>query len=130
MMFQSLDLKLFKFLDWRKVHFVFIPPYFNVLPLPHLHLFLYISQTKSKYAISHHLLILWGIFTCPRYKTQKCKVRLISKYFMFWSTTYLRERQHWKQTKNHQNIKCSYLVSIWRFCCCFGKKAWSNLCRI
>ena len=81
MMFQSLDLKLFKFLDWRKVHFVFIPPYFNVLPLPHLHLFLYISQTKSKYAISHHLLILWEIFDLSRFKGQKCKVRLIQSSY-------------------------------------------------
>ena len=125
----NIDLKLIKFLEWRKIQFVFIPPYFELLLLSHLHLFLYILDLKSNHVISHHLLILWEIFTCPRYKTQKCKVRLISKYFMFWSASYLAERQHWKHTKNHQTkvlIPCLYMT----FLLLFGKKAWSNLCRI
>ena len=79
MAFRSLDLTLIEFLESRKIHFVIIPPYFNLLPLPHLHLFLYISQTKSNHVISHHLLTFCEIVDSTRIKSERTVGRKSNK---------------------------------------------------
>ena len=78
-------LKLFKKIPMTFLTFTkYIPPYFDLLLLPHLHLNFVCEIFKNNLIISHHLLIFCVIFVIESIKSQKLEGRKSKMKIMFY----------------------------------------------
>ena len=82
---QCLDLKLFPIFQMSLLIFKYIPPYFDILLLSRLQLFLYLSQTKSIIFWSFEIMInplhvVWSAKSFAKYAVAKFFFTIFAKF--------------------------------------------------
>ena len=99
-----LDLTIINFFQRSLSIFKFLPPYFSLLPLTHLHLNLACHKEKNNPVISHHLLIFCEFLTLQGLIVKKLWVEKQTPVSCCGRPVIWLNPPPWKQNKNYQNI--------------------------
>ena len=114
-----LDLTIIDIFQRSLSIFKFLPPYFSLLPLTHLHLNLACHKEKNNPVISHHLLIFCEFLTLQGSNVKKLWVEKVHTHQLLWPASHLVEsptmETKQKLPKYLTHMTSVFMSVIWLF---------------